>query len=416
MSRESPTSYLVSIVDEINQKLGALKSVADAPVWINPNNSVYIQTGYSVGDIVVLYTNELDALVSIKDYIKVVCDSYNLDYTALFLEKANPNIDHRLIRTFLYGGVLDEQTGLRINPITILSPTNKRSVYISLIDENFDTPGTTQSWFNLDDVDRKELGIFQKKKIARLLTQTDVFRDILGALLEDHIRDYHFNANDQSGNSRVNEAAVILSELAETLVNRNNLSTSTLRIPVFVNGELVGKTTVIKRSSGNTEVFSTIDTTNLTAGNYIKIDFCPNEESPFVVPTCINTNRGIINCSDGIDIANSKSAWAVDNYILAGRFLDGSNNLFSNSTYEYEKIALLNIFSGFSSTRYSVECTGIGSSQIRPSVEMDNSPLVECIDQDHVRTPTSITFKLNEKYPWKITGVNVRLFGLSNAT
>ena len=149
----SDDSLKVSLLKHIRQtseNLQKLVSSKSIPIWVNPNNSRYYEANpYQAGDVVILLSNIDDIYYLLREYYEKIAENLGLDIS-IFKERNNPELNNdELINTVIYGGFLTKDK--YINPLAIVSTSKKGyGIYVSLKDQNYDIPGISDSWFNLD--------------------------------------------------------------------------------------------------------------------------------------------------------------------------------------------------------------------------------------------------------------------------
>ena len=136
-------------VSETNLGIQQLLSSRTIPLWINPNNgNFYMANPYKAGDIVILLSNEDEIYFMLRHYLENIAVSIGVDKN-FFFERNNPEHDDSMLRKLLYGGYLSDDR--YINPMTLVSTSEKGyGLYVSLKNQNYDIPGSSDSWFNLD--------------------------------------------------------------------------------------------------------------------------------------------------------------------------------------------------------------------------------------------------------------------------
>lgn len=422
-------ALLYDKVNEANQGIQKLMSSRSIPIWINPNNTnFYISNPYKAGDIVVLLSNENDIYYLLRNYYEAIAENLGVD-ASYFKEKNNPELSDKVLSILIHGGYLTEDR--YINPMTIVSNSEKGyGLYVSLKNQNYDIPGASDSWFNLDMSETIESLQLQISRIISILTSSGYINKIKGGPLINgseyitkpdttylenrmdlHKLKYHFGENSFNGTNYAEEAYEKLNEIQKEIESNENTTSSIMRNPFILNGEIIGRMLTITQTTGQMFFYCVLDTTKLETGKDITIQFTPNNISDIIVPIVLDTSKGIIEVENPktdeyVFTSDHKYAWFANSYVRISNDTNMSNDIIIETNTGFEEANFNNNFSGFIDSTYIATYTPIGVELRSDNVAIHCSPVKEIS-----RTNKSITIQLSPDYVWKYNGIAIALSG-----
>lgn len=426
------TSINANLRDHVsNTNIGIQKMMSSRsiPLWINPNNTnYYISNPYKAGDIVILLSDVNEIYYLLRHYYEAIATNMGVD-ASYFKEKNNPELTDEVLNTIIYGGYLSEDR--YINPMTIVSKSEKGyGLYVSLKNRNYDIPGVSDAWFNLDMSETNESLQLQISRIISILTSSGYVDKLKGGpkvngeeyvakpdstyienRMDLHKIRYHFGENSFGGTDYVEDAYEKLNEIQKEIESRENTTSSIMRNPFIMDGEIIGKMMTIVQSTGQMFFYCVIDTTNVERGQNITIQFTPNNVSEIIVPFVLNTTHGIIEVDNPktdpyVLTANYEHAWYADSFVKISNDMNMTNDIMIETNYGFEEANFNNNFTGFVDTSYIATYTPLGSESRSVNVAIHCSPVKEIS-----RTNKSITFQLSSDYVWKYSGIAITLSG-----
>ena len=420
-------------VNETNMGIQKLLSSRSIPIWINPNNSnYYISNPYKAGDIVILLSNVNDIYYQLRHYYEAIAENLGFDVT-FFEEKNNPEATDEILNTILYGGYFSNDRYM--NPMTIVSKSEKGyGLYVSLKDKNYDIPGASDAWFNLDMSESLESLPLQISRIISILTSDDYVNLLKGGPIDQktgnehltkpnatyienrldlHKLRYHFGENTFDPNNAYNLESIYdqLNELQAKFEQNENTTSSIMKNPFILNGEIIGRMLTITQTTGQMFFYCVLNTTKLEKDKNITIQFTPNNVSEIIVPFVLKTSDGTIvvdnpNKDKFVLTDDGKKAWYVDSYVKITNDSNITNNIMIEVPNGFEEANFNNNFSGFIDSTYIASYTPIGTEMRSDNVAIHCSPVKEIS-----RTNKSITIQLSSEYVWKYTGIAIALSG-----
>lgn len=420
-------------ISDTNIKLQRLLSSRSIPIWINPNNSkYYISNPYKAGDIVILLSNEDEIYFLLRHYYEKIATSLGLN-ALYFSEKNNPELTDEIINTIINGGYLTEDD--YFNPMTIVSTSEKGyGLFVSLKDQNYDIPGASDSWFNLDMSETIDSAQLQISRIISILTSEGYISKLKGQVesdnpdenpygnenetylenrLDKHKTEYHFGdeARYSPTDDEVDKASAELDKILEEIESHTNTTSSVMRNPFIMNDEIVGSMITIVQTTGQMFFYCILNTSKLEKDKDITIQFTPNNVSNIIVPFLLNTNRGILEVDNAetdpfVLTSNGENAWYVDSFVKISNDANVSNNITLETNHGFVDANFNNNFNGFMDTAYIATFTPIGVEVRTPNVAIHCSPVREIS-----RTKKSFTFQLSSEYVWKYNGLAIALSG-----
>lgn len=409
--------YFRKIVNDINQDIQDLISTQSLPLWINPVNSkFYTAVGYKVGDIVIAINDKSRVVDLLNPYIQQIADFINLDISEL-KEKNNWEIDDDFYDIILYGGHILPQ--LKIQPLTVMSSSTAGfDVYISTKGDiksglNYDMPGMSDAWLNLrsfqttDSVNLALDDIIEKIEESTLLTQ------YYNAALSEHLKQQHFGITDiNTIPTKEIELHKYINQLEEKFAARVNSANDTIRFPfVHPKAGIIGQTVLIKSTTAEYIVAASINIEKLDKTEPITMSFIPDSELNIVIPTVLEINGEYItgvNDLNNIDIDDDR----LNVFTIESLYKIKSDSLIyktRGSSSSYIPLSLSTTFNGFKNKDFIVLYTPVGTAARVDKVDIQCMPVEELN-----RTSTSITFKINQKYVWQTTALNIYVTGLKS--
>ena len=428
-SNTSLNAVLKDHVNNTNQGIQKLLSSKSIPIWINPNNTnFYIPNPYRAGDIVILLSDENEIYYLLRNYYATIAENLGLD-VSYFEEKNNPELSDEVLNTIIHGGYLTEDKYM--NPMTIVSNSEKGyGLYVSLKNQNYDMPGVSDSWFNLDMSETNESLQLQISRIISILTSDDYINKMKGGplingneystkpdatylenRLDLHKLKYHFGENSFNGTDQVEDAYEKLNEIQAEIESHFNTTSSIMRNPFILNGEIVGRMLTITQTTGQMFFYCVLDTTKLETEKNITIQFTPNNISDIIVPIVLDTSQGIIEVDNPkkdnyVFTSEYIYAWYADSYVRISNDTNMSNDIMIETNEGFEEANFNNNFSGFVDDAYIATYTPIGSELRSDNVAIHCNPVKEIS-----RTNKSITIQLSSDYVWKYNGIAIALSG-----
>lgn len=419
-------------VSKTNTSIQKLLSSRSIPIWINPNNSnYYLSNPYMAGDIVILLSDVDDIYYLLRNYYENIAENIGVD-SSYFQEKNNPELTNEVLNTLIYGGYLKEDQYM--NPMTMVSNSEKGyGLFVSLKNYNYDVPGASDSWFNLDMSESLDTMQLQVSRIISILTSEDYIDKVKGGPMDggkeyiiqkedsnylENRLDYHklkYHFGDESYNpdlaGNIEEVYEKLNKLQTEIEAHTNTTTSIMRNPFMLNGEIVGYMYTIIQTTGQMFFYCILDTTKLEKDKDITIQFTPNNISDILVPIVLQTNEGIIEVDnpkydDYVLTANGECAWFAESYVRISNEVNASNNIIIQTSYGFDDANFNNNFNGFLDETYIATYTPIGNEIRTDNIAIHCSPVREIS-----RTTKSMTFQLNSEYVWKYSGIAIALSG-----
>lgn len=410
------SNYFRYIVTLLNANIADLVSTQSLPLWINPLNSKFYQTdnganGYKVGQIVIAISDRQLILEYLEPYIRQIARHLDIDITS-FKERNNWEIDDDFYDVILYGGYILPQ--LKIQPLTAVSThPSGFDIYIStkgggdknnIDDWNTDMPGMSDAWLNLRSVSSDALDLTLDNIIEKL-EESDYLKNIFDEHLQDHLTEHHFNANLNDIDATETALHKYLDKLEQIYSARINATTNILRMPFLQNGNNIGQITLTASSTNEYVASAIINVDKVDATADIVMPFIPNDSLQIVLPTILSINGDYIMTSDSyIALPNGDNAYAVDSlYTMHDKSL-----IYREAANGHIPLTLSTLFGGFNTQAYTVVYTPIGS------LKRVNKTEIQCMPVEEIsRTTTSITFRLNPRYVWKTTALNICATGVS---
>lgn len=411
------------------QKLVSARAI---PLWINPNNSNYYTANpYKAGDIVILLSDENQIYYLLRHYLENIASNIGVNST-FFVEKNNPEIDDSIIDVLINGGYLPGFDDKYINPMTIVSSSEKGyGLYVSLKNQNYDIPGASDSWFNLDMSESIESVQLQISRIVSILTSEGYIDKLSGECLDPeteekynanfryidnrmdmHNKYYHFGEQWFYGQKDESAKAFDkLEEIQEEIESHVNTTTSIMRNPFILNNEIVGNMTTVIQTTGQMFFYCMLDATKITRDKNITIQFTPNNESNIIVPIVLKSDGEIITVDnpktdDYVLIENNIPAWYVNSYVKISNDTNHTNSITIETNRGYEEANFNNNFIGFLDDAYIATYTPIGAEVRANNISIHCSPVKEIS-----RTNKSITIQLSSEYVWKYTALAIAISG-----
>lgn len=419
-------------IQETNEKLQKLISSKSIPIWVNPNNSRYYEANpYQAGDVVILLSNIDDIYFLLREYYEKIAEKIGLDIS-IFKERNNPELNNEeLIKLVIYGGFLTSDK--YINPLTIVSTSkNGYGIYVSLKDNNYDIPGVSDSWFNLDMSESLNTMQLQLARIISILTSKSYITEISGTAqnygnsndtylnnrIDLHNDKYHFGegARYRSG-EYVSQDDIIdkLAKIEAEIKSNTNTTTSVLKNPFIFNDRIVGESTTILQTTGQMNFYCILNIEDLPRDTNLTISFVPSKTSNIICPIVLRTNNGIITVDDPskdeyieIDTRNDSEryAWHVDSFVKISNEDGVDNNIVINTNVGYTGVDFKNYFTGFKDKTYIVSFTPIGTDTRTDNIAIYGSPIREIS-----RSKTDLVFQIRSDYIWNITGLAIAITG-----
>lgn len=416
-------------VSKTNMGIQKLLSSKSIPIWINPNNTnYYISNPYKAGDIVILLSDENEIYYLLRHYYEAIAQNLGID-ASYFEEKNNPELTDEVLNAIIHGGYIKEDRYM--NPMTVVSNSEKGyGLYVSLKDQNYDIPGVSDAWFNLDMSETIEGLQLQISRIISILTSTDYIDKLKGGpivndeeyitkanstYLENrmdlHKMKYHFGENSFSGTNYVEEAYEKLNEIQKEIESHENTTSSIMRNPFILNGEIIGRMLTITQTTGQMFFYCVLDANKIEQGKNIEIQFTPNNISEIIVPIVLDTKDGIIEVDnpktdDYVYTDDYKYAWYANSFIKISNDTNMSNDIMIETNEGFEEANFNNNFKGFIDDAYIATYTPIGTELRSDNVAIHCSPVKEIS-----RTNKSITIQLSKDYVWKYNGIAISLSG-----
>ena len=424
-------------IRETNQKLQKLLSSKSIPIWVNPNNSRYYEANpYQAGDVVILLSNIDDIYYLLREYYEKIAENVGLDIS-MFKERNNPELNNDdLTNTVIYGGFLTKDK--YINPLTIVSTSkNGYGVFVSLKDQNYDIPGISDSWFNLDMSESLNSMQLQLARIISILTSKSYIEEIIGQIpykdsvygnekntylsnrIDLHNALYHFGEGAKYDNitewNSKNDIVEKLSQIEAEIKSNTNTTTSVLKNPFIFNDKIVGESTTILQTTGQMNFYCILNTRDLPRDTDLTISFVPSKTSNIVCPIVLLSNNGIITVNDPnkddyveIDTKNNaeRYAWYVDSFVKISNEEGIDNNIIINTNNGYTSVDFKNYFNGFKDKSYIATFTPIGYPSRTENIAIYGSPVREMS-----RSKTNLVFQIRSDYVWNITGLAISLTG-----
>lgn len=401
--------YLRQVIVDINQQIQKLMSTQSLPLWVNPVNSKFYKVnGYKVGDIVIAINDKQTVIEYLRPYINQIAEYVNMDISTL-KERNNWEIDDDFYDIILYGGYILPQ--LKLQPLTVMS-TNIRGFDIWMstkgsieTDWNFDMPGMSSAWLNLrtqssDVVELSLDTIIEKVEASNLMTE------IYNRYLNNHLRDCHFGANNDWSAIEI-DLNKYLDELELKHSSRINSTNDTLRMPVVQAGVgTIGQTLLIKSTTNDYIVASIIKVDQLSIDQPITLSFVPNENLDIVIPTLLEIDGEYIETNtNSIALPNDIHAYAINSKCT----INNESLIYRSIGSTYERLSLSTTFGGFRDTNFNVVYTPIGK------MERVDKTDIQCMPVEELhRSQNSITFKINPKYVWQTTALNICAVGIKS--
>lgn len=419
-------------IQETNEKLQKLVSSKSIPIWVNPNNSRYYEANpYQAGDVVILLSNIDNIYFLLREYYEKIAEKIGLDIS-IFKERNNPELNNEeLIKLVIYGGFLTSDK--YINPLTIVSTSkNGYGIYVSLKDNNYDIPGVSDSWFNLDMSESLNTMQLQLARIISILTSKSYITEISGTAqnygnsndtylnnrIDLHNDKYHFGegARYRSG-EYVSQDDIIdkLAKIEAEIKSNTNTTTSVLKNPFIFNDRIVGESTTILQTTGQMNFYCILNIEDLPRDTNLTISFVPSKTSNIICPIVLRTNNGIITVDDPskdeyieIDTRNDSEryAWHVDSFVKISNEDGVDNNIVINTNVGYTGVDFKNYFTGFKDKTYIVSFTPIGTDTRTDNIAIYGSPIREIS-----RSKTDLVFQIRSDYIWNITGLAIAITG-----
>lgn len=436
----SDDSLKVSLLKHIRQtseNLQKLVSSKSIPIWINPNNSRYYEANpYQAGDVVILLSSIDDIYYLLREYYEKIAENIGLDIS-IFKERNNPELNNDdLINTVIYGGFITKDK--YINPLTIVSTSkNGYGLYVSLKNQNYDIPGISDSWFNLDMSESLTTMQLQLARIMSILTSKSYINDIKGQVPNDydiihgnsgdtylnnridlHNAQYHFGENAQHKTDDWSSQDDIIDKLAQIeaeIKSNTNTTTSVLKNPFIFDGKIVGESTTILQTTGLMNFYCILNVQDLPRDENLTINFTPNKTSNIMCPIVLRTNDGILTVDDPskddyveIDtrIDSERYAWYVESFVKITNEDGIDNNIVINTNLGYTGVDFKNYFTGFKDNTYIATFTPIGSETRTENIAIYGSPIREIS-----RSKTNLVFQIRSDYVWNMTGLAIAMTG-----
>lgn len=421
-------------IAETNTKLQRLLSSKSIPIWINPNNSnYYISNPYKAGDIVILLSDEDEIYFLLRHYYEKIAENLGLN-PYYFSEKNNPELTNEIINIIVNGGYITEDN--YFNPMTIVSHSEKGyGLYVSLKDQNYDIPSASDSWFNLDMSETIDTVQLQISRIISILTSESYIKNLKGKVvsedsdekpygnesetylenrLDKHKTDYHFGDEARYSNlsdDEVEKASKELDKILAEIESHTNTTSSVMRNPFIMNGEIVGNMITIVQTTGQMFFYCMLNASKIERDKNITIQFTPNNVSDIIVPFVLNTNGGVLEVENPdkdkyILTSDGKKAWFVDSFVKISNDANVSNNITIETNNGYVDANFNNNFNGFMDTAYIATYTPIGTEVRTENIAIHCSPVKEIS-----RTKKSLTIQLSSEYVWKYGGLAIALSG-----
>lgn len=433
---ESLTRHIMTTNSNVQKVLSA-KSI---PLWINPNNSnFYVSNPYKAGDIVVVLSNVVEIYSILKNYFENIAENIG-EHLDFFYEKNNPELKSDITNVLLNGGYLTEDK--YINAMTVVSNSEKGyGLFVSLKNQNYDIPGSSDSWFNLDMSESLDSVQLQISRIISILTSNEYTSDIKEPYidpetkytyyledntyfqnrLEAHKEKYHFGDGmvviPSTGNSsdNVEKAFEELSNIQKEIESNTNTTTSLIRNPFILNGKIIGSTITVIQTTGQMFFYCILDATKLKRDTNITVQFTPNETSNIIVPFVLNTSKGLLTVNDPLndDYVKTESgdcAWYTNSFVSISSDIRKPNNITLETVDGFEDANFNNTFIGFMDDTYIATYTPIGSEIRTENIGIHCSSVKEIS-----RTTKSLTFQLTSDYVWKYSAIAIALSGKCGA-
>lgn len=405
------------------QKLLSSKTI---PLWVNPNNvNFYHANPYNAGDIVVLLSDINEIFYWFRHYFESIATNIGVK-TDFFFEKNNPEFDDELINTLIYGGYIGDQY---LNPMTMVSKSEKGfGLYVSMKDQNYDIPGSSDSWFNLDMSESLDGVQLQISRIISILTSNgyidkltgsctnpingdsygDETRRYLDNRMEMHKQFYHFGG-DFGGD--VEKAMEKMDEIQAEIESQVNTTTSVMRNPFLLNGEIAGNMMTIIQTTGQMFYYCILDATKLERDKNITINFTPSLNSNILVPLVLNTSGGLITVDNpdtdpNVLTSDGKRAWYAESFVQISNEAGSTNNITIETNEGFDEANFNNNFNGFLDNAYVATYTPIGIETRTEKVAIHCSPVREIS-----RTNKSLTLQLSSDYVWQYSALAISLSG-----
>ena len=434
----SDDSLKVSLLKHIRQtseNLQKLVSSKSIPIWINPNNSRYYEANpYQAGDVVILLSNIDDIYYLLREYYEKIAENIGLDIS-IFKERNNPELNNDdLINTVIYGGFITKDK--YINPLTIVSTSkNGYGLYVSLKNQNYDIPGISDSWFNLDMSESLTTMQLQLARIMSILTSRSYINDIKGQVPYDggmygradntylnnridlHNHQYHFDEGALFSTARNSKDDIVskLAQIEAEIKSNTNTTTSVLKNPFIFDGKIVGESTTILQTTGLMNFYCILNVQDLPRDENLTINFTPNKTSNIMCPIVLRTNSGILTVDDPskddyveIDtrVDSERYAWYVESFVKITNEDGIDNNIVINTNLGYTGVDFKNYFTGFKDNIYIATFTPIGSETRTENIAIYGSPIREIS-----RSKTNLVFQIRSDYVWNMTGLAIAMTG-----
>ncbi len=419
-------------VSETNLGIQKIVSSKSIPLWINPNNTTfYTINPYNAGDIVILLSDLNEIYSLLQEYFESIARNIGVEQS-FFFERNNPELNNSIMEILVYGGYITDDK--YINPLTIVSTSEKGfGLYVSLKNKNYDIPGSSDTWFNLDMSESLDSMQLQLSRIISILMSDSYVKNLMKGCndplsdelytlgpnstyienrLDMHKRDYHFGDECQDANLNVvNEAYEELNKIQSEIESHVNTTSSIMRNPFIMNGKIIGNMITVTQTTGQMFFYCILNTKSLEKDKDITIQFTPSDESNIIVPIIPRTNRGIITVDNPktdkyVITKDGDYAWYVDSYVYVSNDESVANNITIETNTGFEDANFNNNFTGFLDTSYIASYTPIGAEIRTDNVAIHCSPVKEIS-----RTNKTLTFQLSSDYVWKYTGLAIALSG-----
>ena len=410
------TDFLRRMVSKTNDSINSLMSVKPLPLWINPLNMKFYQSpAYSVGDIVLAITDKNLVLEYLEPYIREIADYIDLPPT-FFKERNNWEVEYDFYNTILYVGEIIP--ALKLQPLTIMSTSVYGfDLYISMTGGvgggfNYDMPGMSDSWLNLRTASDETLTILLDEIIEKV-EDSDILPELSNEALNLHLKTQHMNAGldysdpDNPIPDFTQELALhkYLDSIEDIYASRANATNDILRMPVVQDDVVIGQTTLINASTTEYSVSSIINYADLDMSKPITLSFIPNESLNIIISTVLDFGGEYLtvdqDVNSTVEVAPGEHALAVDSLyeLTDDRLIYRHGNIGT-------PLLIASSFAGFEDKKFVVTTTPIGK------IKRTDKSEIQCVPFEEIeREPRFITFKINPKYVWESTALNINISG-----
>lgn len=398
--------YFRRTVADINAQIQTLMSTQALPLWINPvNTKFYTANGYKVGDIVIAINNKQTVIEYLEPYITEIAEYVGMDITQL-KERNNWEIPDDFYDVIIYGGFILPH--LKLQPLTIMSTdVHGFDIYISTKGDtiggwNYDMPGMSSAWLNLRTQTSDAVNLTVDSIIEKI-EESPLLAELYTSALKTHLAKYHFDADVIDPSTTEIELNSYLDKLEALYSSRTSATNDLIRMPLTQGGRLIGQILLISSTTNDYIASGIINIADVDVDELITMPLTAPEELTVVVPTVFEIDGEYIETTtDSIAITPDVNAYTVNSLYT----ITPSNILYRRVGAISSPLTLSTTFTGFKNEYYTTAYTPIGM-----SARVDKSE-IQCMPVEEIsRTTKSITFRLNPKYVWKTTALNVSATG-----